>query len=373
MDKPRITIRLDQRIPENPKTQRAPMKASAPEIRTGAKPETANRSAEASETIFSRGFVENLKDNGTTFSYHVDRKSRGRGWYRSPWFRMGMAVFSAAGLGVVLGFVVLSVFVNGNLDSKAVLQNVNHNLHAPSEIQQEGQRAGQPEGQQKEIDMNSNSSSAATPAPISLNIPEKTLYMVQAGVFSNPASAEPAVSFFHSKNWPIILTEGDAPRLFAGVAGQQAEAAEIARYYKEQNVEIFVKEWKVPGVNLALGEEQAKSAQQLKSFLLDGQALLEQISAANVRGLRDGMQVEQAEWSTFIEKHRRFLQAGREGLHSFPAEVQKLGEQMSNDMTRAITAMEGYRKQPVVSYLWQAQQGLLSYIAGYDKLLVALK
>ncbi|PPA71548.1 hypothetical protein [Jeotgalibacillus proteolyticus] len=103
-------------------------------------------------------------------------------------------------------------------------------------------------------------------------VPEQSLWVVQAGVFKEAASAETSLKEIEA-NMPVIQTPYEEfTALWVGAASDEKSAQEIASLY-QQDAELYVKQVVRPGGELELSDNDSKwlhSAVAFTEILLNG-------------------------------------------------------------------------------------------------------
>jgi len=102
----------------------------------------------------------------------------------------------------------------------------------------------------------------ATPAAVTASINDQSMWVVQAGVFKEVASAELTLSSI-STSMPAIQTQHeDLIALWVGAASDQAAAKEIATNYQTEQVPLYVKEVSRSGGELEISDKDQIWIQQ---------------------------------------------------------------------------------------------------------------
>ncbi|MDY0405445.1 hypothetical protein P5G51_008575 [Virgibacillus sp. 179-BFC.A HS] len=151
------------------------------------------------------------------------------------------AMFSAVGIGLLLGFIMLHLF--GNMESSGPTSQqvpVNHLKNQPNTNQADQQMKG------------------------AGNAEEKTLaglqaFVLQGGIFSESANAENTARGFASAGYPSFIWEQDGQFfLLVGIEDSKNAAVQAAKKMKENNFDVYAKEWQVAKRKLPLNKEESE-------------------------------------------------------------------------------------------------------------------
>ncbi|MGD8188814.1 hypothetical protein ACQCN2_02320 [Brevibacillus ginsengisoli] len=299
---------------------------------------------------------------------------------RSDWFRMMISSIGAVSLGLIFGFGVLMVFKQEQIPQsyKSVLGGT---LQLPSD-----QSADSP----TQTDHNESSASTANTAlqggqgalaqaavSANLALPEQKLFLAQAGVFSDAASAQPVIDTLSKQGFPHFLYPMDGKQhLFVAMAPTRDEILGIADFLKNNHLDIYVKEVVIPALeqevqvskSLVNADPKASSHNQVETFLVNGFEVVKSLSAHSSKVLNQessAQPISADEENQLRELHRKFVDQGRVVLTGVPAEWQPYFKNMTDGLNQAITAMNELKSSNSKSYAWQTQNGVFQYIANY--------
>lgn len=290
-----------------------------------------------------------------------------RAWRKS--YKVILNVGAAIGVGILLGIMVLSIFssLNKEIDPEAAAQK---------DVEQ-----GMVNGPSTGIEGNEQASDEI-PLLIPtgsledgiLQLPGRSYYVIQAGAFSDIEAAKEILQNHQSAGYPGILLGDQAPyRFYIGVAPTKEEVNQIANVYKEQGIEIFVREHKRSDMvgQVHVDQEHTKL---FPGLLSKGDQLVEQMCKITGQGIGSlDHQLSAKEWNQLQELHRAVLDEGRQVFSSWQGEGKKNGEQLLHHLTTGVNALETYRKQNHAVYLWQTQQAVLEYLKEYEKFVSAVQ
>ncbi len=279
------------------------------------------------------------------------------------------SVIGAIALGLIFGFVVLGFFKSGLLDKSATpasnspsLQNI---ASGPSQVQ-DGPAIVPP------AEATTPTEGQAEGSTVSITLPSQSVFVVQGGVFQDQKSASPMLDKIKAKGWPSSLVGEKPIHLFLGMATERDHALAMAAPYKE--MDVYIKEW---------GEESRTVSVVLKPGANTTQEEWDQwfqLEATMVRAMgaaiTEGLTTRKLSGETMkkiTDAHRNMLQQGRLVVSKLPQEQQSLGNRLLNDISKGVSALERYQKQPTEGYAWQAQQALMDAYSSKNQLFSSFK
>ncbi|WP_139490271.1 hypothetical protein [Brevibacillus dissolubilis] len=298
---------------------------------------------------------------------------------RNPLLRTLVSMFGAVTLGLIFGFIVLTVFMQENSAPKS--QEVAA-VTAPADGQPAGDAAvatepapGQP------ADPNISETGGAGEGervPVAVELPEQSFFMVQAGVFSDGEAAQTAIQPLDSQGFPHFMYEmtDGKKHLFIAAASSRDQILGMASFYKEKQMEVFVKEVKMAAERTNLELTQAPTlnvgtaANQgpLYEFFQSGANLSKELTTWSSQVINNpaetkAMPKEQLDKLTSL--HRQFLEQSRLIQPLLPKEAQPHATEMINSLNKAVTTVKELKSNNAVSYAWQVQKGILTYLEHY--------
>lgn len=288
--------------------------------------------------------------------------------HRQGWAKTLLTTGGAVAIGLLFGFMVLSVFHQEQLHQsyQTVLSDTVATLTA------QGGAKTTPEAEGGE----------AQPVPASvqasatkLNIPGQDLFVAQAGAFQLEVPREAAVAALKDAGLPHLLyKQGDKQYLFAAGAPDRNAVLGFASSLKQKGIDVYVKEMKMPPltseVTVAGGGAKDK-APDLNSFLQNGWKIAKALSleSGNVVSLTPSS-LSKEEEAQLKEQHRRFLEESR--LLETPEKWQPMFAGMINGINQGMAAHEkmgeaiaGKKQNSAESYAWQVQAGVLQFWESY--------
>lgn len=150
---------------------------------------------------------------------------------------IAIASISAILIGSVLGIVMLNMFAN--LEDSPVNQ-VSHI-----------------DSIQKSNTTDSDRSGSTDTEHTTMTLEAINGFVLQAGVFSTKQNAESWAESFVNNGFPTVVWERDSKYfLLAGIAHTRERAEELAADFKQHNLEVFIKEWNTPKVEIEVTSKE---------------------------------------------------------------------------------------------------------------------
>ncbi|MCZ8513342.1 hypothetical protein O9H85_13075 [Paenibacillus filicis] len=309
------------------------------------------------------------------------------GYYTRPsngsWFKVTASVAGAVVTGVAFGFLVLSMFSGGGDPGKAKPADVPVSSQQPAK--KSGDTAAPAAAQGKPAD--GAGAAAAKPAdpaaggasPVSaaiagmgtaaVNVQPKSYTFLQGGVFSTAQSAEAAQADFRKKGFAAAGDGGDKNPVYVGMAVSRDDAQALSQQYKQKKIDVLLKTFDVPGASKI--RWNGKSADVFTSYISQGEKLLQLISVQTTQHLNEVKPtgLDDKAFQTIKSSHQAWSSSasavsdglGEAGKASLP--------KMNSALGTALVSLEEYKKNPSVSYLWQAQTALMQYLVAEKDLL----
>jgi hypothetical protein len=287
---------------------------------------------------------------------------------------------SAIGVGLLFGMIALSIFSNlsdGKAEPTAI---VNKNNQDPSTPQDSRNQDKTPTSEDTNLDGASSESGGESENPQLvptgqvqgniIELPSRSYYVVQAGAFTEESAGKMMIEEYKQKGWPgMLLGEKSPYRLYVGMSQTKEGAMLVGRYFQEQNVQIYVKEHLTLPVSQVEVQAKEEVLQLLPAFLAKGDQLVAKLGEISSNGIMDAeYELKLEEWNRVQELHRNFIQEGKPLFSNWPGKQKQIGEQMIRHLNIGVNALETYRKQSHVTYLWQVQQASLQYLNEYEQM-----
>lgn len=295
------------------------------------------------------------------------------------------SVTGALATGAVFGFIALSLF-KGEVklpDPTAALPDLSRQAGQPSDGGKKAQTASdkqpadntaipataQPAG-------NGDKSEAAWQAAgvyvTDVNIPEKTFYMLQYGVFDKPEGAKTAIGELRDKGMAAMEEQAGQHRVYAAIASAREDAMSLSQLLKNRQIDLYVREMSRPALTQLAFQGNASDVEQ---FMEDSDNVINWLTAQSVTHL------EGTESAAFAAEDTEQLRKQHLQWTQHMSKVQKGQPQQSADawtklvqaMNTAISAVNEYNKQPSSSHLWSIQQAVMQYLSAERSWLDTMK
>lgn len=198
-------------------------------------------------------------------------------------------------------------------------------------------------------------------------IPMKTIYLLQAGVFSDLTGAQSMVAE-HKNNGQAAVIAGEGPyHIFVGMSSTKEDAEKLKELFG--GTEIYVKAYEIPQYQGKMSDQTYKI---LSECLAAGNDMVSLLSRESVQRL------ENPQYSIGYEQiqnlHQQFVlsvQALKKALEQDDLiEEQKVVETMAQQLDYAIMALNAYKKNANDLYLWNIQELLINYEMSYEGLVM---
>ncbi|MDN4092563.1 hypothetical protein QYF48_06955 [Brevibacillus agri] len=301
-------------------------------------------------------------------------------WPKTPIWRTVLTTGGAVAIGLLFGFLVLSVFTQEEFSQSygSVLSETVQTLTA-----QEA-KGGQAGGQEALAGPGSSEAGAGTAAGntasgeqqnVSLQVPQISMFVAQAGVFQPDASPQSAVEPLAKAGIPHLLyKDGSKQYMFAAAAPTRDAVLGFAASLKNKGMDVYVKEFAFPAFQGAVPVSKPAAATEgpnVQQFFDNGVKLAQALSAQSGLIITSGqLSASAQETADLKEWHRQFLEESR--LIQVQDAWKPLFEGMVNGINQALAARDkmaeasaGKKGESAESYAWQVQAGVLGYLESY--------
>lgn len=280
--------------------------------------------------------------------------------YRSPlsWFRLGASALGAVATGVLLGLFVIQMFSN-------LTQPEAPPVFTPQGAEDHSmQPVADPDGPEE--------SGAMENRGVSVQLPEHTVYMLQFGVFSTLEGAQAAQNQLRQAGIASAYEVREQHVVYAGMTPDRNSALLLSNQLSSLDLETYVKPYARPVIQaIQWGDSEAEHVRAYFSYGLD---------LARMVSLLTLVHLEEKVLTNFEDETIQALTASHQGwsMHAnhiagaVPEAAEALFEAMNNSLTTAVNSLLEYKKNPSVSYLWQAQSAVMQYIIQERELLATL-
>ncbi|QRG69397.1 hypothetical protein JNE38_09840 [Brevibacillus choshinensis] len=298
---------------------------------------------------------------------------------KGPFVRTVVSTGGAIAIGLLFGFLVLTVFSEKELSNsyRNVLGDTVETLTA-----QNTSGGGQtaivgpvlPGINQPAADA-SSTQAAGTQADANVLLPEWKMFVAQAGVFNPDTAAEAATAPLDKLSLPHFLYKDSAKQyMFAAAAPTRDAVLGFAASLKNKGVEVYVKEFTLPAYQgkVAVTTAASSGAQpNLQQFFENGQKLAQTLSDHSGKVITNAQPVlPQEEAAAMKEQHRQFLEQSRlvssqSGGSPYISGMVAGINQAMDARDKMAEANAGKKSQSAESYAWQVQAGILGFLENY--------
>ncbi|WP_339059928.1 hypothetical protein [Tepidibacillus marianensis] len=198
-------------------------------------------------------------------------------------------------------------------------------------------------------------------------IPQKVVYFLQSGVFTDKTGAKTAVADLKKVGKAAVVKEGSPNHVFVGMAIDKTQGQTLVDVLKAGGQTTYLKPYTLKEYqsNMSTG-----TFQNFYSWTNTGDQMVQWLSSNSIALIKDSKATVKDQ---DIQKlHQQFLNEAQ-GVQNQLAKEGKTKEQqtvklMADHMTYAITAFNEYRKTASEQYLWNVQNSLMDYELIYETL-----
>lgn len=287
---------------------------------------------------------------------------------RPSWVRIFVSVTGAAVTGVLLGFLVLSMF-SGNdstADSKAANPN---NSQAGTQDVKTAPTGAQPGN--NAADQANNTASVPAAAGAEAAIPSKTYVLLQHGSFSAKQGAEQDQAELRKKGFSAVTELADNKyNVYLGLVSDRDHALSLSKKLKDDKVETYAKQLSLPAISKVRWNGSAES---LKTYLDQSEKLVQTISKLSLLHLEEAKptSIDDPTLQALKTAHTAWAQTASTVAQG-SADAAEQFQKMNNAMNSAKTSIDEYKKNPSPNWLWQTQSYLLQFVLAEKELLAKI-
>lgn len=304
------------------------------------------------------------------------------GLSKGPFMRTVVSTGGAIAIGLLFGFLVLTVFAEKEL-SESYRNVLGDTVQTLTAQETSGRAGGTPAaiagpdlpGTDRPVADASATAAAGTQAEVKVVLPEMKMFVAQAGVFQPDTTAGAATAPLDKLNLPHFLYNDSAKQyMFAAAAPTRDAVLGFAASLKNKGVDVYVKEFAFPVYQGSVAVTTAASSgsqPDLQQFFDNGKNLAQTLSAHSGQVIANAQPVlPQEEAAAMKEQHRQFLEQSRlvssqaGGSPYFSGMVAGINQAMAA-RDKMAEANAGKKSQSAESYAWQVQAGILGYLENY--------
>ncbi len=201
--------------------------------------------------------------------------------------------------------------------------------------------------------------------PIGQVISEQTIYLIQAGVFSNYSGAEAIVSQQKSLGKSAVVKQEESYYVFFGISDSKEQANLLKDLLVLDGKDLYVKEYILSERSFNMEESTFLI---FSNFINTGQEIVEELSEASIQALVNPQY--KIDYDQIQITHQTLLLDIQSLKTSLEAEdllvEQELVKNMSDQINYAVAALNAYKKNPNTQYLWNIQELLIKYELYYE-------
>ncbi|BFH12385.1 hypothetical protein J6TS7_15700 [Paenibacillus dendritiformis] len=205
-----------------------------------------------------------------------------------------------------------------------------------------------------------------------VNIPEKTFYMLQYGVFDKPEGAKTAIGELRDKGMAAMEEQEGQHRVYAAIASAREEAMSLSQLLKNRQIDLYVREMSRPALTKLAFQGNAADVER---FIADSDKvigwLMEQ-SVAHLEGTESAAFAAE-DTERLREQHLQWTQHMSKVQKGQPKQSADAWTKLVQAMNTAISAVNEYNKQPSTSHLWSIQQAVMQYLSAERSWLDTMK
>lgn len=318
---------------------------------------------EVDEPYYGDGHAQAPRQESARFEQPiVSTSTRYMRYSRTPWLKVGAAVAGAVGTGVLLGFLVLSLF-NGGEASKVPESQV-----AEGTVPVEGTPEG---GAASTATSTGGTDDELLTGGVQVQIPAKTYSILQNGGFSQEEGADTAMNDLLDKGLAGVKEQLDKHYVYAGIAADRTAASSLSLPLQNQQIEVYVKNYTLPAVNSIHWEGNTET---LQTYLAQSDQLVQIISGMTAVHLEGAAltPMEENSLQTLKEKHEAWIATSAEVNSEAPDEIKPILQKLDSAMNTAKQSIDEYKRNPSAAMLWQAQTSLMQFVLAEKELLQKL-
>ncbi|TXK84719.1 SPOR domain-containing protein [Paenibacillus sp. N3.4] len=286
----------------------------------------------------------------------------------TPWFRIATSVAGAVLTGVAFGFFVLSMFSSNR--EAAESSSIKQVVTVPSPMVQSAAPSKTP------VSVTKATTDQAPAIPVTagivtqVQIPAKSYFFLQNGVFSSLSSAQSSQDSLKKKGLAAALDSSDKLTVFVGFAKNKEEAMALKQTVqtKDKTVEVYMKNVDIPATtSIRWGGTKAES---VPSFLAEGDKIVNSITGLTTVHLAETKPTALADAAlqTIRTSHQSLITWSASVSEGLGDDTKSIVQKMTTAMNNAVQSMEEYKKSPSTAMLWQAQSSLMQYLIAEKEL-----
>jgi stage II sporulation protein B len=310
---------------------------------------------------------KDFEDLGPIYDERITSTSYIRRRGAAPWFKIITSAGGAIITGILFGAFVLSLFA-GN-------ENLLDAVSPTPSAEQTTEAAGEtPEAIEEKI-MQNTENMGVTSGPaglIQVDIPGKSYFVLQNGMFSDTDGVEQAIETLQSSGFAGVSEQRENYYVYAGISNSRDDALSLSHHLQENGLETYIKTLEIPAVNSI--HWAGETSDDFESYIAEGDRLVEILGNLSALHLSksEAASLDNAAVETLKSTHQNWTQLNASISKGLPEDSLAGHQSMITAMNTALLSMEEYQKNPSHSYLWQAQKSVMQYVITEKQLLASL-
>jgi stage II sporulation protein B len=263
-----------------------------------------------------------------------------------PWFKVAGTAVGAVVTGVLLGYLILTMFtgVNSNPDKSAIVDDVKAVTNNGS----------------KEVSV-TLPSDALQAGVIAVQIPARTYTFLQNGGFSTQERADQAGAEVRNQGIAAVTESADKFFVYVGVAADRDSAVTLSEQLQAKNMEIYKKPYSLPAI------EEMKwngNAEFLQTYCTQADQLVQMLSGITLVHLEESelTDISDSTLQSIQSNFAAWTQTSSQVFKDATADIKPALQKMTNAMNTAKLSLDEYKKTPSFEMLWQTQTNILQFI-----------
>ncbi|MCR8846246.1 SPOR domain-containing protein [Paenibacillus sp. SC116] len=307
--------------------------------------------------------LSNSDDQGEELAsehWHTPHRARASAW------KLIASIAGAIATGATFGFIALSLFTG-----EVRVPEVNPAIPAMGALEEQSANtadSNKATGSSKSPVEIKEGASTSGGTSVSVNIPARSIYVLQYGVFKQAEGAKAAAAELNELGLAgvdVQLGGEGQHRVYAAVASKREEAMLLSDAMKNKQLQMYVSSMERPETKQLVFagdgkqmEEFIRSSDEVQDWLLT-----QSVTAIQAAGLSSGKanSFDKAATDKLRNEHLKWTQAGELIQKGQNVEAEKTWIKMVQAMNTAISAVNEYNKYAASSQLWNIQQSLIRY------------
>ncbi|WP_051217451.1 SPOR domain-containing protein [Paenibacillus assamensis] len=307
-----------------------------------------------------RSSSDDQVDEITIDHWQASHRTRTSAW------KLIASIAGAIATGATFGFIALSLFTG-----EVRVPEVNPAIPAMGALEeQSANRAGSNDANEasKLSEEITNGATASGGTSVAVNIPARSVYVLQYGVFKQAEGAKAAAAELNELGLAgvdVQLGGEGQHRVYAAVASKREEAMLLSDAMKNKQLQMYVSSIERAELKQLAFTGDGK---QIEGFIRSSDAvqdwlLTQSVTAIQATGLSSGKAnaFDKAAMDKLRNEHLKWTQAGELIQKGQNVEAEKTWIKMVQAMNTAISAVNEYNKYAASSQLWNIQQSLIQY------------